>query len=141
MEQAHDAELRPWRLGAQLFALLGIIALIVATFGMYSAMAYVVSQRTRELGVRIALGAQRRRIVGDVVSSGARPLAAGLAIGLGAAIALGPLVETMLYATPPRDPLTLAAVSLLLLASGVAGMLVPTYRALHVDAMTALRAE
>jgi putative ABC transport system permease protein len=141
MVQAHDAELRPWRLGAQLFALLGIIALIVATFGMYSAMAYVVSQRTRELGVRIALGAQRRRIVTDVVASGARPLAAGLAIGLCVAIAFGRLVETMLYATTPRDPLTLAAVSLLLLASGIAGMLAPTYRALRVDPMTALRAE
>jgi putative ABC transport system permease protein len=141
MEEAHDAELRPWRLGAQLFALLGIVALIVATFGMYSAMAYVVSQRTRELGVRIALGAQPRRIVADVVASGARPLAAGLTIGLGVAIAFGSLVETMLYATTPRDPLTLVAVSLLLFASGVAGMLAPTYRALHVDPMTALRAE
>jgi len=141
MEQAHEDELRPWRLGAQLFALPGIIALIVATFGMYSAMAYVVSQRTRELGVRIALGAQRRRIVTDVVASGVRPLAAGLAIGLSVAIAFGSLVETMLYATTPRDPLTLAAVSLLLLASGVGGMLAPTYRALRVDPMTALRAE
>jgi ABC-type antimicrobial peptide transport system permease subunit len=141
MEEAHDAELRPWRLGAQLFALLGIVALIVATFGMYSAMGYVVSQRTRELGVRIALGAQRRRIVADVVASGARPLAAGLTIGLSVAIAFGSLVETMLYATTPRDPLTLVAVSLLLFASGVAGMFAPTYRALHVDPMTALRAE
>jgi putative ABC transport system permease protein len=104
-------------------------------------MAYVVSQRTRELGVRIALGAQRRRIVADVVASGARPLAAGLVMGLSVAIAFGSLVETMLYATTPRDPLTLAAVSLLLLASGVAGMLAPTYRALRVDPMTALRAE
>ena len=68
-------------------------------------------------------------------------LAKMAAIGLGVAIAVGPFVERMLYATTPRDPLTLAAVSLLLFASGVAGMLVPTYRALHVDPTTALRAE
>jgi ABC-type antimicrobial peptide transport system permease subunit len=141
MEQAHDAELRPWRLGAQLFALLGIIALTVATFGMYSSMAYVVSQLRRELAVRIALGAHRRTVISTVLAIGARPLAAGLFIGLGLTFALGNLIESLLYAVTPRDPLTLAAVSFMLLGAGLAGMLLPTYRALRIDAATALRAE
>ena len=141
MEDAREPELRPWRLGAELFGLFGCLALIVATLGVYSAIAYAVSQRTRELGVRIALGAPRGRIVASVARLGALPLLVGISCGIGLSLALSKFVASMLYGTTIGDPLTLVTVCLVLFAAGVVGMLAPLHRAIHVDPVRALRLE
>jgi predicted permease len=134
-------QLRPWRLGAQIFSAFGLLALLVTVVGVYSVMAYAVSQRTRELGVRVALGARRADILRLVVSDGLAVTTVGVAIGVGAALALGRLVESLLYGVTPRDPVAMTAAALGLLVAGVVASLAPGWRAAKVDPVVALSAE
>jgi ABC-type antimicrobial peptide transport system permease subunit len=104
-------------------------------------LAYVVTQRTREWGIRIALGAQRSRLMAMVLRQAAAMLMAGPAVGLLLAYATSRIVGTLLYGVKPRDPGTMAAVTLILVAGGLAAACIPARRAAGVDPMVALRSE
>lgn len=124
--------------------LLGIFAgaaLLLATVGIYGAVAYTVEQRTGEIGVRMALGAQMMDVLRLVVAQGMKPVVIGLAAGLVAALALGRLLTSQLYQISAHNPLVLAATVLLLGAAALLACLLPARRAAHVDPIQALRAE
>ncbi len=132
---------RQWRLGAGLFTALGLLALVVAAFGIYSALAYAFSQRTHEIGVRMALGARAADVLEMVLAEGLRLVVIGVVVGCALALAAGRLVASLLYDTSPHDPLVMAAVALVLLATAAAAALLPAWRAARVDPVGALRSE
>jgi predicted permease len=132
---------RPWRIGASLFTAFGLLALVVAAIGIYSSIAYSVTQRSHELGVRLALGARRGEIGRLVIRTGLKTVGAGVVFGVAIAMALGRLVESLLYATDSRDPAVLAAVSAVLLMVAVIAAALPAWRATRLDPVRALRAE
>jgi putative ABC transport system permease protein len=126
------------------FLLMGIFAgvgLILVTIGVYSVMAYATARRTREIGIRMALGAQPRNILRLIVGQGARMAIGGVALGLIASFALTRLLASMLFEVKPSDPLIFAAVSALLLAVTVLACYIPARRAMRVDPMAALHYE
>jgi putative ABC transport system permease protein len=116
-------------------------ALLLAAVGIYGVMSYAVTRRTRELGIRVALGSSRREIVSLVLRQGMRLAAIGLAGGLVAAVALTRLMAGLLYGVRPADPATLAAVALLLGGIALAACYIPARRAMAVDPVVALRCE
>ncbi|HET7746052.1 MAG TPA: FtsX-like permease family protein, partial [Vicinamibacteria bacterium] len=124
-----------------LVALFAVLAVVLSAVGVYGVVAYLVAQRTREIGVRMALGARATEVVRMVMWQGLRPALAGLGVGLAGALGLGRLVAGLLYEVGPRDPLTLAAVVPTILVVVVLACLVPAWRATRVPAVEALRAE
>jgi predicted permease len=134
-------EMRPWRLGAALFSGAGFLALLVAAVGIYGTIAYAVGQRTQEMGVRIALGAQGSSIIALVLKSSVTIAAIGVVIGTDIAIWAGRFAKPLLYDTSPNDPYVLGGVAAVLLAVAVVASLVPAMRAKRVDPMEALRAD
>ena len=130
-----------FEVGASLAAALGLLGLILAVVGVYGVMSYAVSQRTQEIGVRMALGAQRRDILRMIGRQGAVIVASGLSIGLLAALAVGRLVSDFLVGIGPSDPLTYLGVSLLLATVACVATYIPTRRAAKIDPMVALRYE
>jgi predicted permease len=136
-----DRELRPWRLGASLFVAFGIFAVLVAAIGVYSVIAYAMSQRTREMGIRVALGAQVADVLRLVAGEGLRVVAVGALIGVGVTLALGKLVASMLYGVTPRDPFVIGAAACTLLLVGLVATMLPAWRAARVDPIKALRTE
>ncbi len=141
MAQVLEPKLRPWRLGATLFSALAILAAIVAVLGMYSVIAYAASQRAHEMSVRMALGARAQDILTLVASEGLRVILVSIAIGIGAAVAMGRLVASLLYGVSTRDPVVLAGAAILLALMGFAAILTPALRAARGDPASALRAE
>lgn len=140
-ESTLDGELRPWRLGATLFTALGVLALVVAAIGVYSVVAYGVSQRVNEMGVRIALGAESRDILDLVLADGLRGVAVGIAAGVGVALLLGRFVSSLLFGVLPNDPSTLIATVVILCVVAAVACLIPGWRATRVDPVAALRSE
>jgi predicted permease len=139
--QQIDADMQQERMFASLTAGFGFLALALACVGIYGIMAYTVSQRTNEIGIRLALGAARERIRSMVLRETAWLAAIGVVVGLGATLALAQLIKSMLYGLKPTDPLTLGvSVLLLLLVAFIAGW-VPAYRASQVNPIDALRSE
>ena len=136
-----EGSFRSWRLGAALFTAAGLLALLVAAVGIYGTIAYTFSQRTQEMGVRIALGAPGSSIIALVLKSSVVISAIGVVIGTGIAIWAGRFVKPLLYETSPNDPFVLGGVALVLLAVAVVASLVPALRAKRVDPMEALRAD
>jgi predicted permease len=134
-------QMRSWRLGATMFTIFGVLALVVAAIGLYSVVAYDVSQRTRELGVRVALGASAGTVLRLVVGEGVRVVTFGLAVGAAAALALASRVSPLLYEVSPKDPVTYAGVIGVLLLVAVLASLAPALRASRVDPNVALRAD
>lgn len=120
------------------FALVG---LLLAASGVYGVLAYYVSQRTRELGVRVALGASRRTITGLVVRQSIPPLVAGLALGTAGSIASGRLLSELLYEVTPGDPMVLGTIMVLLAIVSLASSWLPARRAASVDPLAALHEE
>jgi putative ABC transport system permease protein len=118
-----------------------IASLMLAAIGIYGVLAYSVSERTREIGVRVALGAETGSIISLVLGSGARLIACGLSAGIAGALALSGLLRTMLFGVSPRDPLTFAMVPVVLAAVGLMAAYIPARRAAHLNPMDALRAE
>jgi predicted permease len=141
LQQSIDPLIRPWRLGATIFALGGGLALLVAALGLYSVMSYVVAQRTHEVGVRIALGAGAWQIVRLIVGQSVAMALAGIALGIGIALFAGRFMEGLLFNTSPRDPAVLTVTSLTLVAVAVLASMVPALRAKRVDPIRALKAE
>ncbi|HSA57500.1 MAG TPA: ADOP family duplicated permease [Gemmatimonadaceae bacterium] len=134
-----EPQLRPWRLGASLFTVFALLALLVAAVGVYGVMSYVFSQRVHELGVRMALGARAADVVRMVLSSSLHVIAAGIALGLLGAIAAGRLVQSLLYGVSARDPMTMIVAPAVLLVIGVAAALPAAWRATRVDPVAVLR--
>jgi len=125
-------------------ALLGAfagIALVLSAMGVYSVLSYSVARRTREIGVRVALGARRGDVLRLVVFDGARLAALGIAAGLGAALSLTQVMAGLLYGVRATDPATLGAVAMLLAAASLVAGYVPARRATAVDPVVALRYE
>ena len=134
-------QLRPWRLGAGMFTAFGALALVIAAVGLYSVLAYAVTQRAHELGVRAALGASRGDVLRLVVGDGLRVTVTGVVVGLAAALLLAGRFESMLYEVDPRDPLVLGGVAAALLLVALAASLLPARRAARADTSVALRSE
>ena len=141
MEDALGPQYRPFRLGAALFGVFGLLALLVATVGVYSSVSYSVSQRTHEFGVRIALGAAIGDVLGPVVRRALAPVVVGVAIGLAIALASGKLIASLLYGIEPWDVGVMLVVAFVLVAAATLAALLPAGRAARVDPVIALRAE
>ena len=136
-----ERNMRPWILGAAMFSVFGALALLLAAIGLYGVRAYSVSQRTRELGVRIALGARGLDLVGLIVAEGVRITGLGVALGVLAALAAGRFVEPLLFETSAREPLILAGVAVTLLVVAVLASALPAWRAARIEPSVALRAD
>jgi predicted permease len=134
-----DPQARSWTMGAALFSGFGILALLVAAIGLYSVLAFEVIQRTREIGIRTALGAQRRLVLREVMGDGGRISVLGCVLGLGMAFFLAPLVQPLLFQVSGRDPGVLLGVALGTLLVGSLSSLPPALRATRVSPVEALR--
>ncbi|HJQ19547.1 MAG TPA: ADOP family duplicated permease [Gemmatimonadaceae bacterium] len=134
-------QLSTWRVGASMFTLFGAIALIIAAVGLYSVMAYWVSQRTQEIGVRMALGAQRGDVVRLVARQGSAALLVGVILGAAGAFVASRWVTGLLYETSPHDPIIYLGAAVVLAAAGVLATIVPARRSTKVDPAVALRAD
>jgi putative ABC transport system permease protein len=117
------------------------LALLLAAVGIYGVLSYTVRRRVREIGIRIALGATNSDVLKLVVTDGMKPILLGVVIGLAAALALSRLVASLIFGVRPTDPLTFAAVSLLLIAVGILANTVPAYRATRIEPLRTLRDE
>jgi predicted permease len=129
------------RFRSLLLGLFAILALVLASVGIYSVLAYVVAQRTHEIGIRMALGAQRRDVLRLVVLQGMRAVLVGVAIGIVAAFALSRVLASLLYNLSDKDPATFAAVAVLLMLVALAACYIPARRAMRVDPIVVLRYE
>jgi ABC-type antimicrobial peptide transport system permease subunit len=137
-EQIADHNAAP-KSQSMLLAIFGALGLILAVIGVHGVMSYVVTQQTREIGIRIALGADPRKILGMVITRGVKLAVIGVAIGLGASFALTRFLSSLLYNTSPTDPLTFAAVAVALIAVAIAASATPARRAMRIDPVRALR--
>ena len=129
----------PWELGARLFAGLATLALLLAFLGVYGALNYLVAFRTRELGVRMALGATRRQIVTLLMRASIRQVATGAIVGIAIALALAGRVSALLYGVSPHDPIVVLASILVLVVGATVAAISPARRALRIDPMRAVR--
>ena len=141
MEGTLDTASATPRFRTFLLVVFAAVALLLALAGVYGVMAYTVSQRLPELGVRVALGATPRHVMRLVLGYGAKLAAAGLVIGLALSIAAGRLLQGLLFNVTPRDPVMLALVTVTVALATLAACYVPGRRAVRVDPMLALRAE
>jgi ABC-type antimicrobial peptide transport system permease subunit len=130
-----------FKAGAVLAASLGLLGLILATVGVYGVVSYTASQRTREIGIRMALGAQRGQVLAMVCKQGMIIICAGLAIGLIAALAIGRVVGSFLMGISGTDPVTYLSVTAVLMLIGITACYVPARRAAGLDPTEALRHE
>lgn len=141
MEERTARQLQPWRLGTTMFVLFGGVALLISAAGLFSAMAHAVSQRGREIGIRMALGASTWRVVVQIGRRAAATLAVGTIVGLLLAGAATRWLSDLLYQTSPRDPFVFVAVASVLTIVGVAAAVVPARRSTAIDPVVVLKTE
>jgi putative ABC transport system permease protein len=141
MEQFLADSLSPQRFNMLMLATFAGLALVLAAIGIYSVLSYVVRRRVREIGIRMALGAQIRDVLRMIVLEGMKPVMIGLGIGIAGAVILGRVVAKLVFGVKTTDPATYAAVSLLLMAVALLATAAPAYRATRVDPMRTLRDE
>lgn len=141
LQEMFDANIGTQRFIMQLVSIFSAIALTIAAVGIYGVMAYSVGRRTTEIGIRMALGATSDNVLRHVLGGGLRIVAAGLVLGLAATLALSQLIASMLFQTSPRDPLALAAITLVLAVVALLACWLPARRATRVSPLEALRAE
>jgi ABC-type antimicrobial peptide transport system permease subunit len=136
-----DGTLRRERLFATLTSGFGVLALLLASIGIYGIMAYTVSGRTNEIGIRIALGAQTGQVLRTVLREAWWLALAGVGVGLIVALAMSRVIQSMLYGLRPTDPITSAAAATLLVAIALAASWIPARKAARIDPIHALRHE
>ncbi len=141
LSQIYAASLGSRRFNVILVGFFGITALLLATAGVFGVMAYSVSRRTREIGVRVALGAGAGDTLRMILGQGLRTISIGVAIGIAGSLALTRTVESLLFGVTPTDPLTFSTVTLLLIGAALLACYIPARRATKVDPMVALRHE
>lgn len=141
MQEVVALSVQDWRFRALLLGMFGVVALLITTIGVYGVISYWVAQRTHEIGVRVALGADRRDVVGLVLSQGMSTALVGIGIGLVVAFVVTRVMAHLLFAVNARDPLTFAGVAVVLAVVALGASYLPARRATEVDPMVALRAE
>ena len=141
MREMTSIALLPQRMAAVITGIFGLLGLTLAAVGIYGLVAYSVAQRTREIGIRAALGAERRDLMMMIIRQGFIPIGIGVGIGLAGSIALTRLLESLLIGISPSDPVTLLGVSLLLTSIALLACYIPARRATRIDPMNALRYE
>ncbi len=141
LDQVLQSSIAPRKFNTFLLTVFACAALFLAAIGLYSVLAYRVTQQTHEIGIRVALGAQRSDILRGVLAGGAKLVLFGLILGAGAALALTRLMQTLLYGVSATDPLTFTAVAILLTLVALLACYIPARRAMKVDPMVALRYE
>ncbi len=134
-------QLQPWRVGTMIFTLFGALGLVLAAVGLYGVLSFLVAQRTREIGVRIALGAPSASVLGLVLGQGGRLIAIGVVVGVVLGAMATQLFASMMFGVSPLDPFVYLATALLMATIGMVAVYVPARRATKVDAMVALRAD
>jgi len=139
MNEVLEASLAPRRFSAELVALFAALALLLASIGIYGLLAYMVGQRSHEIGIRMALGARRDHILKLILRQGIFLAGAGVSAGLVVAVATAPLIATLLYGVHPIDPVVFLSVALILLMVSFLASFIPAYRATKVDPIVALR--
>jgi len=140
-EDHADPQLGAVRLTAEVSMLLGLVALTLAGLGLYGVTSYAVSARTREIGIRVALGALSANVHGLILRHGLLLTGAGLVVGLSASLLLTPVLQSLLFNLPPNDPLTFAAVAVALVVIALIASYVPARRASRIDPIATLRTE
>ena len=141
MEEVLSDSIAPRRFNLLLLGTFAIVALVLAALGVYGVVAYAVSERTHEIGIRMALGAERSKVVSMIVAQGMRSVVAGLVIGLFGAWTASRLIAGLLYGVQPHDTATFAVTTLALGSIACLACVVPALKAALVDPATALRAE
>jgi putative ABC transport system permease protein len=141
MDEAVAASVAQPRFRTLLVGLFAMTATLIATCGIYGLMAYAVTQRRREIGVRMALGADRRDVLRLVLARALRIVVAGLIVGLAGAVGVTRVLQTFLFGVTPTDPIAFTVVTLLLMAVGLIAAWLPARRATRIDPCAALRAE
>src|SRR5205823_749962 len=141
MKEQLSEQLSPRRFQTSLLGLFSLMALVLAVVGMFALLHYSVAQRTHEIGVRIALGAQRNQVLRQVLCEGLRLAVAGVVIGILGAVALTRLISSLLFGVRATDPASFATVAGLLILVALLACYVPARRAMRVDPMVALRYE
>jgi len=129
------------RLNTVLLTIFAAVALLIAAIGIYGVLAYSVNQRTREIGLRMALGATPGRVLQLIVGEGMKVVLIGVVIGLAGGLALGRTISSLVFGVPVRDPATFSLVAATLAAVALAACAIPARRAARVDPMVALRCE
>ena len=124
-----------------MFMIFGLVALFLASVGLYAVMAFSVSRRTREVGIRMALGAQAGDVVRLILGQGALQLGVGMTIGIAFALGISRLLKVILFQVQPRDPVIFGGVAGVLILVGIVACLVPAKRATLVDPLVALRSD
>jgi putative ABC transport system permease protein len=141
MDEAFRLSITNQRIMLTILSVLGVLALLLAALGLYGVLSYSVTLRTREFGVRMAVGADTAKIMLLVLSQGLRIAGVGLALGLVLGLIVARLMKSLLYGVPAFDPLSFAAMAAVLVLVGLFASLLPARRATKVDPMTALRVE
>ena len=141
MDEQLSNSLTRRRFSVTLLSAFGLVSVSLAAIGLYGVLAFIVSQRRREIGVRMALGAQPRDVIADVMGQGLRLAGLGVVVGIGLALAGTRVLSSMLFGTSPTDALTFAAVAALLVTIAAGASLIPALRASRVDPLIALRDE
>jgi ABC-type antimicrobial peptide transport system permease subunit len=141
MDQVVDRSIRDTSFDAGLLLIFAVVSLLLAAVGLFGVLSFIAAQRMHEIGIRMALGAERGRVLGQVMLDGLKPAFIGLLMGLLGSVAGVRLLQSMLYATGPLDPTVFVLVSVVLVAVAGAACMFPAWRASRLDPMQALRTE
>jgi ABC-type antimicrobial peptide transport system permease subunit len=141
MDDVVDTSLSQRRFSMLLLAAFAVLALLLAAVGIYSVLSFAVRRRVREIGIRVALGAEVKDILRLIVTEGMKPALIGLLLGVAGALALGKVLASFIYGIAAYDPLTFAAVAALLAAVALLASIIPAYRAARIEPTRALREE
>ena len=141
MQDVYDKSMMRTSFTLVMLGIAGAMALALGMIGIYGVVSYTVSQRTREIGIRVALGAPAGNVLQLVLGQSARIIFAGVGIGVAVALGLTELMRSLLFGVSPRDPLTFAAVAGLLIVAALLASYIPARRAMRIDPIVALRHE